>query len=107
MDFLSHLSKYLNQDEIAKLEASLKQKSQHALLLNANKMSEEMLLSLFPNMKRHPVVKNAFLYDKDEYDLGKSVYHALGCFYLQEPSAMIPAYLLDANCFRFMCCSWW
>ena len=97
MDFLSHLSKYLNQDEIAKLEASLKQKSQHALLLNANKMSEEMLLSLFPNMKRHPVVKNAFLYDKDEYDLGKSVYHALGCFYLQEPSAMIPAYLLDAK----------
>ena len=97
MDFLSHLSKYLNQDEIAKLEASLKQKSQHALLLNTNKMSEEMLLSLFPNMKRHPVVKNAFLYDKDEYDLGKSVYHALGCFYLQEPSAMIPAYLLDAK----------
>ena len=97
MDFLSHLSKYLNQDEIAKLEASLKQKSQHALLLNTNKMSEEMILSLFPNMKRHPVVKNAFLYDKDEYDLGKSVYHALGCFYLQEPSAMIPAYLLDAK----------
>ena len=97
MDFLSHLSKYLNQDEIAKLEASLKQKSQHALLLNTNKMSEEMLLSLFPNMKRHPVVKNAFLYDKHEYDLGKSVYHALGCFYLQEPSAMIPAYLLDAK----------
>ena len=97
MDFLSHLSKYLNQDEIAKLEASLKQKSQHALLLNTNKMSEEMLLSLFPNMKRHPIVKNAYLYDKDEYDLGKSVYHALGCFYLQEPSAMIPAYLLDAK----------
>lgn len=97
MDFLSHLSKYLNQEEIAKLDASLKGKSEHALLLNTKKMSEEMLLSLFPNVRRHPIVKNAYLYDKDEYDLGKSIYHALGCFYLQEPSAMIPAYLLDAK----------
>ena len=95
MDFLSHLSKYLNQEEIDKLDASLKGKSEHALLLNTSKMNEEMLLSLFPNVKRHPIVKNAYLYNKDEYDLGKSVYHALGCFYLQEPSAMLPAYLLD------------
>ena len=97
MDFLSHLSKYLNQEEIAKLGASLKGKSEHALLLNTKKMSEEMLLELFPNVKRHPIVKNAYLYDKDEYDLGKSVFHALGCFYLQEPSAMVPAFLLGAK----------
>ena len=95
MDFLSHLSKYLNQEEIKELDDSLKEKSEHALLLNTNKMSEEMLFSLFPNLKKHPIVKNAYLYNKDEYDLGKSVYHALGCFYLQEPSAMLPAYLLD------------
>ena len=68
MDFLSHLSKYLNQEEIDKLEASLKGKSEHALLLNTSKMNEEMLLSLFPNVKRHPIVKNAYLYNKDEYD---------------------------------------
>ena len=97
MDFLSHLSKYLNQEEIDKLDASLKGKSEHALLLNTKKMNEEMLLALFPNVKRHPIVKNAYLYDKDEYDLGKSVFHALGCFYLQEPSAMVPAFLLNAK----------
>ena len=95
MDFLSHLRTYLNQEEIDKLDASLQEKSQHALLLNTDKMSEETLFSLFPNITKHPIVKNAFLYNKDEYDLGKSVYHALGCFYLQEPSAMLPAYLLD------------
>ena len=95
MDFLSHLSKYLSQEEINQLDVSLKGKSEHALLLNTNKMSEEMLLSLFPHVKRHPIVKNAFLYDKEEYDLGKSVFHALGCFYLQEPSAMLPAFLLN------------
>ena len=95
MDFLSHLSKYLSPKEIKELDASLQEKSKHALLLNTDKMNEETLLSLFPNLNKHPVVKSAYLYDKDEYDLGKSVYHALGCFYLQEPSAMLPAYLLN------------
>ena len=95
MDFLSHLSKYLSQKEIKELDASLQGKSKHALLLNTDKMNEETLLSLFPNLNKHPIVKNAYLFDKDEYDLGKSVYHALGCFYLQEPSAMLPAYLLN------------
>ena len=95
MDFLTHLEKYLSQEEIDKLDASLQCESKHALLLNINKMSEDMLFSLFPNVQRHPIVKNAYLYNKDEYDLGKSIYHALGCFYLQEPSAMIPAYVLN------------
>ena len=95
MDFLSHLSKYLSPKEIKELDASLQGKSKQALLLNTEKMNEETLLSLFPNLNKHPIVKNAYLYDKNEYDLGKSVYHALGCFYLQEPSAMLPAYLLN------------
>ena len=95
MDFLSHLKTYLSDQEIKALEDSLSESSKHALLLNTNKMNEEQLLCLFPNLIRHPIVKNAYLYNKDEYDLGKSVFHALGCFYLQEPSAMIPAYLLN------------
>ena len=60
-------------------------------------MSEETLLKIYPSLKRHPVVKNAFIYDKNELDLGKSIYHELGCFYLQEPSAMLPAYLLNPS----------
>ena len=95
MNFSEHLKTYLNDEEISNLEASLNQKSEHALLLNTEKMNEETLLSIYPSLKRHPIVKNAFIYDKDELDLGKSVYHELGCFYLQEPSAMLPAYLLS------------
>ena len=95
MEFLQHLKAYLKDEEIKNLETSLKEKSEHALLLNTDKMSQETLLSLFPSLKKHPIVKNAFIYDKDELDLGKSVYHELGCFYLQEPSAMLPAYLLS------------
>ena len=95
MEFLEHLKTYLNDEEIALLETSLTKKSEHALLLNSEKMSQEQLLSIYPTLKKHPLVKNAFIYDKDELDLGKSVYHELGCFYLQEPSAMLPAYLLN------------
>ena len=95
MDFFNSLKTYLSDLEIKALEDSLNELSKHALLLNTNKMNEEQLLCLFPNLIRHPIVKNAYLYNKDEYDLGKSVFHALGCFYLQEPSAMIPAYLLN------------
>ena len=97
MDFLTHLKTYLSDEEIAKLDASLKGNSEHALLLNTEKMSEETLLSIYPNLKRHPIVKNGFIYDKNVLDLGKSIYHELGCFYLQEPSAMLPAYLLNPN----------
>ena len=95
MDFLTHLKSYLSEKEIEALETSLSQKSRHGLLLNTDKMSQETLLSIYSNLKRHPFVDNAFIYDKDELDLGKSIYHELGCFYLQEPSAMLPAYLLN------------
>ena len=95
MQFYEHLKTYLNEEEIKQLETSLNQKSKHALLLNTSKMSQETLLSIYPSIKKHPIVKNAFIYDKDELDLGKSIYHELGCFYLQEPSAMLPAYFLN------------
>ena len=95
MDFLTHLKTYLSEEEINKLSKALEKENEHALLLNTEKLSVEELLTIYPNLKPHPIVKNAFLYNKKENDLGKSVYHELGCFYLQEPSAMLPAYLLD------------
>ena len=97
MNFLEHLETYLSEKEIAQLEESLNQESKHAVLLNPAKMDDETFLSLFPHVIKHPIVAHAYLYNKKEYDLGKSIYHTLGCFYLQEPSAMVPAYLLDAQ----------
>ena len=95
MDFKEHLKKYLNEEEITKLVDSLGEEDKHALLLNTDKLSEEKLLEIYPHLQRHPIVKNGFLYDKNEYPLGKSVLHELGAFYLQEPSAMLVSYLLN------------
>lgn len=95
MDFKEHLYKYLNEEEVNKLIDSLEKEDQHALLLNTEKLSEEKLLEIYPHIKRHPIVKNGYIYDKNEYQLGKSVLHELGVFYLQEPSAMLVSYLLN------------
>lgn len=97
MDFKTHLQKYLSEEEINKLIDSLNEEDRHALLLNEKKLSKEKLLEIYPHLTPHPIVKNGFLYDKNEYQLGKSILHELGAFYLQEPSAMLVSYLLNPN----------
>ena len=97
MDFEKSLEKYLSKDEIAKLVASFSEIEKKAIYLNTNKLSNEKFLKLFPNLKAHPVVPNGYLYDKNEYELGKKVYHELGAYYIQEPSAMLVAHFLDAK----------
>ena len=97
MEFKEHLKQYLSEKEIEDLLVSLNKDPLHGVLLNPQKMSDEKFLSLFPDVTRHPIVKHAFIFDKNKYELGKSIYHMLGCFYLQEPSAMVPAYLLNAS----------
>ena len=95
MDFKSHLLKYLKKDEIDRLMNSLTENDRHAVLLNPHKMNDNTFVQLFPHVIPHPLVKHAYLYDKNEYELGKTVEHELGAFYLQEPSAMVVSSLLD------------
>ena len=95
MDFKTHLSKYLSNEMITKLLASFDEEEKKALLLNTSKLSKEAFINEFPNVTPHPVVENGFLYNKNEYEFGKHIYHDLGAYYIQEPSAMIVADLLD------------
>lgn len=95
MTFEEHLLSWMNNEEIKLLISSLAEdKSKHAVLLNTNKISDEKFVELFPNVNPHPIVKHAYLYNKDEYDLGKNILHELGAYYLQDPSAMCVSYLL-------------
>lgn len=97
MDFKTHLEKYLPKQEIDKLINSFNDKEQKALYLNTEKMSNEQFEHLFPLVKKHPIVENAYLYDKDVYDFGKLDYFDLGVYYIQEPSAMLVSYFLNPN----------
>ena len=97
MEFKQSLEKYLSKEEIDQLINSFSETEKKAIYLNENKLSKEILLDLFHNLKPHPVVDNGFLYDKNEYELGKKIYHELGAYYIQEPSAMLVAHFLDAK----------
>ena len=97
MNFEEHLSKYLSKKEIDELMSSLEKDSFNCLLLDESKISSSDLLNLYPNLRQHPIIKNAFYFNKNEYQLGKSILHELGAFYIQEPSAMLVSYLLNPN----------
>ena len=76
---------------------SLSGPEERAALLNTDKISDEMFLSLFKSATPHPFVPHAYYYDKEIDDLGKHELHDFGAFYLQDPSAMIPASLLPVT----------
>ena len=95
MTFKENLLEFLSIEEADELLSSLKEKDEHAVLLNLDKISDEEFLKLYPNVTPHPYVEHAYIFDKYIYPLGKSVYHELGYFYIQEPSAMIVSSLID------------
>ena len=95
MDFKEHLYQSLPKEEVDLLINSFDSEDKHAVLLNLEKICDEEFLKEFPNVIPHPVVEHAYLYNKDEYPLGKHIYHELGYCYLQEPSAMVVSSIID------------
>lgn len=95
MTFEEHLKIYLSNDEINHLISSIDEKEQKGVLLNTNKMNDETFVNLFPNVIKHPFVQHGYLFNQDEYNLGKKIYHEQGAYYIQDPSAMIVASLLN------------
>ncbi len=94
MDFIEHLLKYYPPEIVDSLLESLNKPDTHAVLLNPQKMTDDDFISLFPHVEKHPLIAHAFYYQKEEYPLGKSLFHAAGAFYLQDPSAMLAASFL-------------
>ena len=97
MTFKENLLECMNESKADSLINSLNLEDTHAVLLNTRFISDEEFISLYPKVKPHPLVKHAFIYDKNEYQLGKSLLHELGYFYIQDPAAMVVSNLLDYN----------
>jgi len=85
----------LGKEEGEKLLSTFKEDSYHSFWFNEEKVSKEILLSLYPNLKEHPYINNAFIYNKNEYDLGKSYLHDLGAIYIQDASSQMNVYFLN------------
>ena len=96
MDFSEHLKKYLSEKEIKALLESLNNNMvQHALVLNLEKISNEQFILEFPNVTKHPIVPNVYLYNSKEYSFGKHIYHEMGYYYIFEPCSSIVSYLFN------------
>lgn len=95
MEFKKHLENYLPADVISSILNALDQNNQRAVLLNPQKLSDEEFIAVHPKVIPHPFTRHAYIYDKNIDDLGKSLEHELGAFYLQEPSAMTVSSLLN------------
>ncbi|MBQ7994876.1 MAG: hypothetical protein IJ247_01500 [Bacilli bacterium] len=95
MDFRESLLEYLPESEAdALINAIDNGKPTHALLLNTKKMSDIEFIRRYPNVRKHPFVEHAYLYDKDEYEFGQSMLYQNGVYSIQDASAMMAVYFL-------------
>ena len=76
---------------------SLQGERSYGLRRNPLKYGREEFEESMPfSLERIPWAEEGYFYQKEEQP-GKSPYHELGAFYMQEPSAMVAAQLLSAN----------
>ena len=95
MDFKEHLYEFMNREEADKLFSSFKSAPFSSFKLNFLKGDNFIDKCDKNSIKPLKHVKNAFYYNKEELELGKSVYFYGGAYYIQEPSAMLAETLLN------------
>lgn len=79
-------------DEFEQYEAALSRPPYKALRVNTSKISVEDFLKISPfSLTPVPWTKNGFYYDEKKDRPSHHPYYAAGLYYLQEPSAMLPA----------------
>lgn len=93
-EFLSHLKYLSNDDKIALNKASLDKPIQ-GLLLDEEKLSPEEIEKIFPYLKPHPFVKNAYIYSKNDYSPGKHYLFEMGGYVLLDSCALMANYFLN------------
>ncbi len=92
MDYATFLKSYFSKEFIDSLLIAQDQEPISGLRLNPQKLPPA---SFYLGLAAHPIVPNGFLFDKKTKSLGKHPYHQAGAYYIQEPSAMMVAKLLD------------
>lgn len=91
--YIASMKEMLKEDFDAYME-SFHDTRVYGLRVNTSKISVEDFLKISPfNLKPIPWIDNGFYYTEDEKP-GKHPYYYAGLYYLQEPSAMTPAYTL-------------
>jgi len=95
MDFKEHLLTFMDREEANSLLESFNNASISSFRLNSTKIDK--IFDFIENNALEPLkhVKNAYYYNKEQLELGKSIYFYAGAYYIQEPAAMLVANLLN------------
>ena len=95
MDFASHLLAHYSRDFVDKLLKSLQGDPLHCLVLNPSKIKDQELLERIPSLSPHPFIPHSYFYSKKDWEAGKSLFYDLGCFSIQDASAMMVPFFLN------------
>lgn len=95
MTFLEHITTIIGKEEAIKLIESINEEPIKCLRVNTLYMNPLILKELYPNIVKNNNIDYSYYYNKNEYDLGKSVEHFAGGIYIQDASAMLVTHLLD------------
>lgn len=93
-EFINEIKEILENEEAKAFFEVLNAQPQKALRLNLLKKHSPEMLNKISGYSPFPLDSFAY-YIQEEDEMGKSVYHQLGAYYMQEPSAMIPVLVLD------------
>ena len=90
--FKNKMIRLLGEDGYEEYEKSLQNPMYNCLRVNTLKISVEKFLKISPfELLPVPWTKNAFYYDASKFTPSKHPFYFAGLYYLQEPSACLPA----------------
>ena len=95
MNFYEHIEIVIGKEEKDKLENAIDQEQIKCLRVNTLYLEPKSLKETYPNIVNNNEIDYSFYYDKNEYDLGKSIEHFAGGIYIQDASAMLVTHLLN------------
>lgn len=96
-EFKNKMERLLEKEEYIRFIEAYNKPRYFGLRVNTLKVSVEEFLRKTPfNLEPIPWVEDGFYYPEDESP-GKHPYYYAGLYYIQEPSAMLPAKVLDAK----------
>ncbi|MCI5745241.1 MAG: RsmB/NOP family class I SAM-dependent RNA methyltransferase, partial [Erysipelotrichaceae bacterium] len=97
MNFKEHIRTFLSEKEANDLEKALfSDNESHCLRFNTLKVNNiDEYIKQSSGVIKHPHVLNAFIYDKEIYEFGKSILFDAGAYYIQDGAAMMATHILN------------
>jgi len=96
-EFLNKMKNIMGEGEFKEFVLSFNMQRQHGLRINTLKIDVEHFLKISPfKLEKIPWSEDGFYYNEDDNPT-KHPYYFAGLYYIQEPSAMLPAELLNAK----------